>query len=60
MSMYQGYPHFSNGALTHWPRVIYSNDPPSALALYCNDWKVRNYRSIGSIFDIDLRYLRME
>jgi hypothetical protein len=59
LSMYRGAPAFPNPELAIFPRQQYGNHPASALMFYCNDPKVRNYRSIGDIFDIDLRYLRM-
>lgn len=59
LSMYGGVPALQNPRLTYFPRQRYSNDPASALLLYCNDPAIRNYRSIGNIFDIDMRYLRM-
>jgi len=48
-----------NPFLNQWPRGQYSSNPASALFLYCRDPKVRNYRSMGSIFDIDMRYLKI-
>ena len=49
----------TNPVLSNWPRRFYSNRPSSALLLFCNDARVRNYRSISTIFDIDLRYKTM-
>lgn len=59
LSMYRGTPAFPNPKLAVFPRRRYSNLPASAVMLYFNHWKVRKYRPIGDIFDVDLRYLRM-
>lgn len=52
-------PRVANPILGAWPLRVDSNHPPSALLLFCNDPKVRNYRSITHTFDISLCYLPM-
>jgi hypothetical protein len=59
LSFFRGSQRLSNPVLSRWPRRAYSNKPPSALLLFCNDPKVRNYDSITHTFDISLCYLPM-